>query len=101
ALAKCRESRGPSSRFVAELKSIKEVEAENRRKYSGDGYDARTISRPVTAQAGDYASRMLELKVDMVSRDCPGDVLIDLCCGAGEHLRSTAADRAVAVGVDF
>ena len=78
-----------------------EVEAENRRKYSGEVYHARTICAQVDSRAKDYASRMLDLKLDMVSRECPGGVLVDLCCGAGEHLRTTAKDRIFALGIDF
>ncbi|WP_424627552.1 class I SAM-dependent methyltransferase [Bradyrhizobium sp. SYSU BS000235] len=77
------------------------IEAENRRKYSGEAYDARTICARVETDAKDYSSRMLQLKLDMVSRQCPGDVLVDLCCGAGASLQATAANRAVAIGLDF
>lgn len=83
------------------MKSVQEVEAENRRKYSGDAYDARTICRPAGGQGDDYASRMLALKLELVSRECPGEVIVDLCCGAGEHLQSTSHGRALAVGIDF
>ncbi|HEY8176698.1 MAG TPA: class I SAM-dependent methyltransferase [Gemmatimonadaceae bacterium] len=83
------------------MKTVEQVEAENRRKYSGEAYDARTICRPASGDGDDYASRMLRLKLEMVARECPGDVLVDLCCGAGEHLESTSRGRALAVGVDF
>jgi ubiquinone/menaquinone biosynthesis C-methylase UbiE len=83
------------------MRDTQSIEFENRRKYSGDAYDARTICARLENDAKDYSSRMLQLKIDMVKRQCPGNVLVDLCCGAGGSLQATAGNRTVAIGLDF
>lgn len=83
------------------MKDMQAIEAENRRKYSGEAYDARTICAQTADDAKDYSSRMLQLKLEMVARKCPGDVLVDLCCGAGGSMHATGASRAIAIGLDL
>jgi len=83
------------------MKDMQAIEAENRRKYSGEAYDARTICARAENDAKDYSSRMLQLKFEMVARQCPGEVLVDLCCGAGASLQTTALGRTTAIGLDF
>jgi SAM-dependent methyltransferase len=68
---------------------------------AGEVYKAETIClRPDEADK-DYAGELLTDKISIVRKFARPGLLVDLCCGSGEHLFAMADLSGRAIGIDF
>ncbi len=84
-------------------KSIRDkaLEAETRKKYSGDFYRPDSLVLSPRAGATDYFARLLGIKMDFVKNRGAGKKVLDLCCATGEHLLEAAESFDSGCGLDF
>jgi SAM-dependent methyltransferase len=81
-------------------KPVPEVDA--RRAYETEGvYSARTICRRTQDGAREYVDELLSDKLDMVRKHLGPGLIVDLCCGTGDHLFKLCAPGRPGLGLDF
>ena len=80
-----------------------EIEAAIKIAYQdGRLYRPATICIEAERDAADYTRRLLWEKMEMVRRHLqPSELLVDLCCATGTHLRALAGGVDRALGIDF
>ena len=73
-----------------------------RRVYETEGiYSARTICRKTQDGAREYADELLSEKLDLVRTHLSTGLIVDLCCGTGDHLFKLCARERTGLGLDF
>jgi ubiquinone/menaquinone biosynthesis C-methylase UbiE len=81
-------------------KRSEEVDA--RRAYETEGvYSVQTICRKMRGGAREYADELLSDKLETVRRHLGSGLLVDLCCGTGDHLLTLCPPAIPGLGVDF
>jgi SAM-dependent methyltransferase len=81
-------------------KPVTEVDA--RRAYETEGiYSARTICRRTQDGAREYVDELLSDKLDTVRKHLGPGLIVDLCCGTGDHLFKLCAPARRGLGLDF
>jgi SAM-dependent methyltransferase len=64
-------------------------------------YDPRTICGAPDEDSPDFATRLLNRKLDIVRRHYRGGLVLDLCCATGSHLFHLAPLIERGIGIDF
>jgi SAM-dependent methyltransferase len=73
-----------------------------RRTYETEGvYSVRTICRTAQDEAREYVDELLHDKLETVRRHLRRGLLVDLCCGTGDHLLTICPTGHPGVGLDF
>jgi SAM-dependent methyltransferase len=67
----------------------------------GETYKLDTVSARPRSDAQDYAGRLLDDKITTIRRYARPGLLVDLCCGTGEHLFALSDLGMESVGIDF
>jgi SAM-dependent methyltransferase len=81
-------------------KPVTEVDA--RRAYETEGiYSARTICRRTQDGAREYVDELLSDKLETVRKHLGPGLLVDLCCGTGDHLFKLCVPGRLGLGLDF
>jgi SAM-dependent methyltransferase len=81
-------------------KPVTEVDA--RRAYETEGiYSARTICRKTQNGAREYVDELLSDKLDTVRKNIGPGLIVDLCCGTGDHLFGLCGPVRPGLGLDF
>jgi len=70
--------------------------------YTDDSiYKVETICRKYNKESKEYVERLLSDKLDLVRRVFQQGVMVDLCCGTGEHLFELQDLSSQCIGIDF
>lgn len=89
-------------KLKTEMAHDTERQTSNREIFESDTlYPVVSVSRREDSQAADYVGRQLKAKLDTVRRYISHGLVVDLCCGTGDHLVSVKPERASAIGIDF
>jgi SAM-dependent methyltransferase len=80
----------------------KTSEVDVRRVYETEGiYSVQTICRKTQDGAREYVDELLSDKIETVRRHLRPGLLVDLCCGTGDHLLTLCPPSRPGVGLDF
>lgn len=80
----------------------KTSEVDVRRAYETEGtYSVQTICRKTQDGAREYVDELLADKLETVRRHLRPGLLVDLCCGTGDHLLTLCPPARPGVGLDF
>lgn len=85
---------------MSEKKSPAEVDV--RRSYEAEGvYSVRTICRKTQDGAREYVDELLSDKLNIVRKHLGPGLIVDLCCGTGDHLLKVCPPARPGLGLDF
>ena len=83
-------------------KNKSSTEVDPRRAYETEGvYSVRTVCRKTQDGAREYVDELLSDKLDIVHGHLGTGLLVDLCCGTGDHLFTLCARAREGLGLDF
>jgi ubiquinone/menaquinone biosynthesis C-methylase UbiE len=78
------------------------AEVDARRAYETEGvYSVRSVCRKMQEGASEYVDELLSDKLETVRRHLGPGLLVDLCCGTGDHLFTLCPPARPALGLDF